>query len=490
MKRIYKKFLSKVHSYSWDTFDVHELSARLRQAEPSDLPLLYSLIIEIIKRMTGFTLFDSQIVAAYAMQSGKIAQLPTGEGKTLAAVLVAAASALQGRHVHIFTVNDYLAIRDYETSCEIFCRCGLTSSCIIERSSLSDKKKAYESEILYITAKQAGFDYLRNFLCMDRCDYLRNPFDMVLIDEADSILIDEAAIPLVIAADSTASQQFAVQADSFVRDLDEENLDFAALSLTESGINRAEAFFQVDNLYALENIELLTAINDALEAHYRLRKNVDYIIKDRQIFVVDQTTGRTPKNRRFPAQLHLAVELKEHLQPGQITTVCNSMPLRFFVMQYDKICGMTGTAEDAEKSLALSYGLKVEIIPPHLPCVRKDLPDQIFDTDAARDLAILRQITTCHSKGQPVLVGTQSVEESEKLSLLLREKNIPCQVLNACNDEQEAAIIADAGRAFAVTVSTNMAGRGVDIRLDDKARAAGGLSVMGLGINESRRIDK
>ncbi|MFR1722983.1 helicase-related protein [Emergencia timonensis] len=490
MKRIYKKFLSKVHSYSWDTFDVHELSVRLRQAEPSDLPLLYSLIIKIIKRMTGFTLFDSQIVAAYAMQSGKIAQLPTGEGKTLAAVLVAAASALQGRHVHIFTVNDYLAIRDYETSCEIFCRCGLTSSCIIERSSLSDKKKAYESEILYITAKQAGFDYLRNFLCMDRCDYLRNPFDMVLIDEADSILIDEAAIPLVIAADSTASQQFAVQADSFVRDLDEESLDFAALSLTESGINRAEAFFQVDNLYALENIELLTAINDALEAHYRLRKNVDYIIKDRQILVVDQTTGRTPKNRRFPAQLHLAVELKEHLQPGQITTVCNSMPLRFFVMQYDKICGMTGTAEDAEKSLALSYGLKVEIIPPHLPCVRKDLPDQIFDTDAARDLAILRQITACHSKGQPVLVGTQSVEESEKLSLLLREKNIPCQVLNACNDEQEAAIIADAGRAFAVTVSTNMAGRGVDIKLDDNARAAGGLSVMGLGINESRRIDK
>lgn len=472
MKRIYKKFLSKVHSYSWDTFDVHELSVRLRQAEPSDLPLLYSLIIKIIKRMTGFTLFDSQIVAAYAMQSGKIAQLPTGEGKTLAAVLVAAASALQGRHVHIFTVNDYLAIRDYETSCEIFCRCGLTSSCIIERSSLSDKKKAYESEILYITAKQAGFDYLRNFLCMDRCDYLRNPFDMVLIDEADSILIDEAAIPLVIAADSTASQQFAVQADSFVRDLDEESLDFAALSLTESGINRAEAFFQVDNLYALENIELLTAINDALEAHYRLRKNVDYIIKDRQILVVDQTTGRTPKNRRFPAQLHLAVELKEHLQPGQITTVCNSMPLRFFVMQYDKICGMTGTAEDAEKSLALSYGLKVEIIPPHLPCVRKDLPDQIFDTDAARDLAILRQITACHSKGQPVLVGTQSVEESEKLSLLLREKNIPCQVLNACNDEQEAAIIADAGRAFAVTVSTNMAGRGVDIKLDDNARAA------------------
>ena len=279
--------------------------------------------------MTGFTLFDSQIVAAYAMQSGKIAQLPTGEGKTLAAVLVAAASALQGRHVHIFTVNDYLAIRDYETSCEIFCRCGLTSSCIIERSSLSDKKKAYESEILYITAKQAGFDYLRNFLCMDRWDYLRNPFDMVLIDEADSILIDEAAIPLVIAADSTASQQFAVQADSFVRDLDEESLDFAALSLTESGINRAEAFFQVDNLYALENIELLTAINDALEAHYRLRKNVDYIIKDRQIFVVDQTTGRTPKTGDSRHELHLAVELKEHLQPGQITTVCNSMPLRF-----------------------------------------------------------------------------------------------------------------------------------------------------------------
>lgn len=163
MKRIYKKFLSKVHSYSWDTFDVHELSVRLRQAEPSDLPLLYSLIIKIIKRMTGFTLFDSQIVAAYAMQSGKIAQLPTGEGKTLAAVLVAAASALQGRHVHIFTVNDYLAIRDYETSCEIFCRCGLTSSCIIERSSLSDKKKAYESEILYITAKQAGFELSTKF---------------------------------------------------------------------------------------------------------------------------------------------------------------------------------------------------------------------------------------------------------------------------------------------------------------------------------------
>lgn len=490
MKRIYKKFLSKVHSYSWNTFDVKQLSSKLRQKEAADLPLLYSLIMEIIKRVTGFTLFDSQIAAAYVMQNGKVAQLPTGEGKTLAAVLTAATAALQGRQVHIFTVNDYLAERDYESNQLIYQLCGLSSSYIGERTELSAKKKAYECDVLYVTAKQAGFDYLRNFLCTDSVDYLKNPFDMVLIDEADSILIDEAAIPLVIATDGGEVETFAKEADRFVRDLDDPCLDLEALCLTEVGISKAESFFRVDNLYALENIALLTAINDGLEAYNKLKRNVDYIVKDSDVLVIDQTTGRTPKNRKFPAQLHKAVELKENLPSGQITTVCNAMPLRFFISQYDQICGMTGTAEDAKNALALAYNLKVEVLPPHLPCIRKDQPDEIFETDAERNRALLQQIITCHSKGQPVLIGTQSVEESERLSVLLEEKKIPHHVLNARNDHQESMIVEDAGRAFAVTISTNMAGRGVDIKLDHRARAAGGLYVMGMGVNESRRIDK
>lgn len=490
MKRKYKKFLSKVYSYHWNTFDVGELSSKLHQADPLNLPLLYSIITEIIKRVTSLTLFDSQICAAYAMQSGKIAQLPTGEGKTLAAVLVAVAAALQGRQIHIFTVNDYLAKRDYESNREIYQACGLSSSYMGEQTQLSEKIEAYRCDILYVTAKQAGFDYLRNFLCTSHEDYLKNPFDMVLIDEADSILIDEAAIPLVIAADNDDEETFASQADTFVRNLDSRYLELETLTLTDEGITKAESFFKVNNLYDIEHISLLTAIGHGLAAHYKLKQDVDYIVKGNDIFVIDQTTGRTPQNRKFPAQLHRAVELKEKLLPGRITSVCNTMPLRFFIMQYDIICGMTGTAEEAKNGLALSYDLKVEVIPPHLPCIRKDLPDQIFETDADRDQALLHQVISCYSKGQPVLVGTQSVEESENLSSLLWKENIPCQVLNAKNNEEEASIIKSAGRAFAVTISTNMAGRGVDIKLDDTARAAGGLYVMGLGINESRRIDR
>lgn len=491
MKRIYKKFLSKVRSYAWNTFDVPRLSLGLRRVDSSDLPLLYSYIIEIIRRVTGFSLFDSQIIAAYAMQSGKIVELSTGEGKTLAAVLTAAAAAIQGHKVHIFTVTDYLAKRDYNANQAIYQLCGLTCGYITEKTSAAKKKDAYKSDILYITARQAGFDYLRNFICTNAHDYLRNPFDMVLIDEADSILIDEAAMPLVIAADDDNSEVvFAAQADSFLRELDDDCLDGTTLALTDEGISKAEVFFKTDNLYALENVTLLTAINDAIEAHYKLKRNVDYIVKGDTIAVIDQGTGRTPHHRRFPAQLHLAVELKEKLNPGQTTSICNTMPLRFFIMQYDKVCGMTGTAADAKKALALSYNLKVEVIPPHLPCIRKDLPDQIFDTDPERNMALLREIAACWDKGQPVLVGTQSVEESENIYVSLQEKNIYCHVLNARNDEQEAAIIKKAGRAFAVTISTNMAGRGVDIKLDETAKTAGGLYVMGLGINQSRRIDR
>lgn len=491
MKRIYKKFLSKVHGHLWNTFDAAEISLKLHQAEPSDLPLLYSLVLEVIQRVTGFTLFDSQISAAYALQQGKIVQLPTGEGKTLAAVLAAAVSALNGHRVHIFTVNDYLAKRDYTSNQAVYQLCGLSCSYIDEKMHPSQKKTAYESDILYINAKQAGFDYLRNFLCTAPAeDYLKNPFDLVIIDEADSILIDEAQIPLVIASDNGEIVSFAEKADDFVRKLHSRQVERTGPGLSEEGVDEAEAFFQVDNLYDVKNIELLTAINDALEAHYKYKRNVDYIVKDQSVLVIDQNTGRTPLNRKFPAQLHRAIELKESLPCSQSTSICNTMPLQFFIMQYSCICGMTGTAEEAKKTLSVSYGLQVEIIPPRLPCIRIDHPDEIFDTDDARNHALLQQLKHCHDNGQPVLVGTQSVEESETLSALLKGENIPHHVLNARNDEQEAEIIKDAGKAFAVTISTNMAGRGVDIKLDDRAKAAGGLYVLGLGINESRRIDR
>lgn len=492
-----------------------QLRQSLKQCDKSDVPTLYRLVKEVILRRTGLSLFDSQLRAAYSMQRGRIAELPTGEGKTLSAVLAAVCLALNGRRVHILTFNDYLSQRDFLQSRDIFEFCGLTSAFIQERAEDSERKAAYSCDVVYVSAKQAGFDYLKSFLCTDPDALLPLAFDAAIVDEADSILLDEARIPLVLAGGAPFYRSEALTIDAVVaclppgsvaRDkLDKQDklnknrgpLFGSRFWLTDSGITAVEKALHLDNLYDEENTDTLALVNAAIEARYLLTKDVDYIVRNDRVSIIDPTTGRIALARRFPAVLQQAVECKEKLTGQDQTIIYNSMPLQFFLLKYDFLCGMTGTAETSRREFLDLYGLPVDVISPHAPCIRIDHPDIICETEEEKRRQVIRQIERCHRGGQPVLVGTQSVMESEQYSRYLTEAGLPHTVLNAKNDEAEAGIIRNAGAPYAITISTNMAGRGVDIKLGgaDEAqkefvREAGGLFVIGCGLNESSRLDK
>ncbi|WP_051280377.1 preprotein translocase subunit SecA [Anaerovorax odorimutans] len=497
----YADFVSKVNQFSWSTLNSSELISNIESCDKTNQPLLYSLIKEVITRCTGFTLFDTQISAAYSMAQGNIAELPTGEGKTLSAVMTATCLALQGKKVHILTFNDYLSKRDYNLNKDIFEFCRLSSSFIHEESNIMQRKQAYACNVVYASAKQVGFDYLKNFLCNDSNDILSICFDVALVDEADSILIDEARIPLVVAGNSKSESEQISKIDEIIEYMNPQDIIYDTSKhtfwFTDSGISYIENALQLDNLFKEENGDTLTFINAAVEARYLLVKDKDYLIKDGQIFVIEQTTGRIALTRKFPAALHQAVEVKEKLKDRNQTVIYNSIPLQFFLLKYQILCGMTGTAISSAKELKTMYGLAVDVIPPHISCIRKDYQDRICDTEEEKTNLILQQIKISHNKGQPVLIGTQSVKESEQYSKLLSANNLPHKVLNARNDEEEAEIIANAGKPYKITISTNMAGRGVDIRLGGKSEEektfveeAGGLFVIGCGINVSSRIDR
>lgn len=488
----YRDFVDKVNTFDGSGLSDSALKEELRNS--SHCPRRYGLIKETIIRCKGMVLFDTQLSAAYAMEQGMIAELPTGEGKTLAAVVTALSLALSGEQVQILVFNDYLAARDYKENKEVFQFCGLSCGCILQTTKREHRQAAYDCNILYITAREAGFDYLRNFMAFRESGLLRQHFHTAIVDEADSILIDEAGIPLVLAGEEPTIDKNYMTVWKTVKELDAQDIEFQEKEhqvwLTERGAVHAERLLGVNNLYELENAHYLEMIHTFLEARLLYKKDRDYIVKNGTVFVIEHTTGRVAEGRRFPDHLHLAIEIKEGVKARKGSQIYNMMPLQFYLLKYRRLCGMTGTAWSSRKELKNMYDLSVIRIPPHVPCIRRDHEDVILSTNQALYTQVYHKIRQIHQTGQPILIGTQSVEESEALAGALRKRNLPCFVLNAKEDEKEAELIALAGRPYRITISTNMAGRGVDIKLDKDAVTAGGLFVLSTGINRSFRIDQ
>ena len=457
-----------------------------------------------VKRRSGpsdLRPFDVQVLAGVAMHQGKLAQMNTGEGKTLAAVFPAYLNALTGKGVHIHTFNDYLARRDASWMGPIYNYLGLQASCIQEGMSPEERKKAYAADVTYTTAKEAGFDTLRDQLCYTVEGLVHRDFNFAVVDEADSILIDEARVPLVIAGSTTRPKADLEQLTQMVKSF-KEGIDYETdegkrnIFLTDGGHQRIERILGCGSLHAPENLDLLTRVNQALHAEFLIHRDVDYIVREGKVKIVDEFTGRVVKDRHWPDGLQAAVEAKEKIQQGAGGSILGSITLQHFLALYPKICGMTATAQPAAGEFFRFYGLKVVVIPPHRDCIRIDHPDLIFTHKASKHRALVAEIESNYNQQRPVLVGTASVEESEELVLELKKAGISFQVLNAKNDELEAEIISNAGSPGAVTISTNMAGRGTDIKLGgdreqerDKVVALGGLYVIGTNRHESLRID-
>jgi preprotein translocase subunit SecA len=462
---------------------------------------IFALVREAAARTLGMRPFDVQLVAGLALHRGRLVEMQTGEGKTLAAVLPACLNALSGQGVHVLTFNDYLARRDAAWMGPVYRFLGLSVGAVQEGMGVEERRAAYRADITYATAKEAGFDFLRMHLCRRADEQVHRPFSYAIIDEADSILIDEARVPLVIAGERPTSETSPYRIAEVVGRLEEET-DWETddngrnAFLTEAGLDRVEEELASGDLHETDNYLLLTEVNQALHARALLRRDVDYIVRDGRIELVDEFTGRVVDDRRWPDGLQAALEAKEELeiQPGG--RILGSIALQHFLKQYPKLAGMTATASSAAEELENFYGLKVVPVPPNKPCVREDQSDAIFTHREAKYRALVEEIDREHAQGRPVLVGTSNVEESELLAATLLKTGVECRVLNAKNDEAEAEIIAGAGAKGAVTISTNMAGRGTDIKLggaDEEEREAvvelGGLYVIGTNRHESRRID-
>jgi preprotein translocase subunit SecA len=457
-----------------------------------DLPNVLALTAVAAERVLGLKMFDVQLQGALALAAGKIAEMQTGEGKTLAAVPAAVWFTREGAGVRVMTVNDYLARRDAQWMGGVYQFLGLSVGHLQQGMEIEERRRAYACDITYATANEIGFDHLRDGLALFPREQVQRPFASALIDEADSILIDEARIPLVIAGGEAGGQPLAYQVDRVTRffrrgrhfTLDEYARNIA---LTDAGIRAIETSFGRSNLFEEQNLALLTAVQDSLHAHALLFRDVDYLVKDGVIESVDEFKGRIAENRRWPAGLHTAIEAKEGLALKTQGRILGSITLQNLISQYPMVCGMTGTAATQAGELRLVYGLEVEVIPTNRPMIRTDLPDRVYAWKSDKERAVLQDIRHLHATGQPVLVGTRSVEESERLSSRLPD--IPHQVLNARHEEQEAGMITRAGLLGAVTISTNMAGRGTDIQLGPGVAELGGLYVIGTNRHESRRID-
>ncbi|MCB9264931.1 MAG: accessory Sec system translocase SecA2 [Lewinellaceae bacterium] len=474
-----------------------------RGAAPAELLLpAYALVKEACIRQLGLEAYDVQLLAAIALHHNKLVEMQTGEGKTLAAVFPAFLNALSGKGVHILTFNDYLARRDAAWMGPVYKFLGLRVGYIQEGMALEEKRLAYHCDITYATAKEVGFDYLRSFIAYDEQELVLRPFHYAIVDEADALLIDEARNPLVLAGDIIQTgldyQLVARLAEKLEKGQDFDINDYSRnIFLTEKGIEKIEQALQIDNLLADENYTLLSAISLALHARMLLQKDIDYVVRNGQIKLVDEFTGRIVEGRKWRSGLQTAVEAKEGLEIQSEGHILNSISLQHFITRYPKRAGMTATAQPAASEFLNTYGLGVVVIPPNKPCRRVDHPDEVFTTQTAKIQAIIEEVQRAHAIGQPVLIGTRTVRESENLSGAIHKCGISCQVLNAKNDEQEAGIIARAGMPGAVTISTNMAGRGTDIILggpDGQGREAviraGGLYVIGTNRHDSRRVDQ
>lgn len=490
-------FADKVLASDYSKMDDDTLCVTADQArEPIEIA---STVTEVIFRKTGLKLFSCQLETAFALYNGHIAELSTGEGKTLSGVVAAIMYVKSGRKVQVLVFNDYLAKRDATENRNIYEFCGVSVGYITENTPVSERAEQYEKDVLYISAREAGYDCIRNFVAYNEDELTGGQYDVAIVDEADSILIDEASIPLILAGKAEDTSANEIRVMEAVKKLSPDDYEIdekeGQIWLNDNGIEKVEAELEIENLYD-NNAEILSDINTALQALHHLEKDKDYIVRDQEIAVVDEATGRIAVNRKFPNALHRFVELKEGITHNINTKIYCSMTIGAFMNQYKTLSGMTGTAATSASEFESTYSVRTVVIDPHTPCIREDLNDKIFLTDAERDQNLLDEIFLAHDKGQPVLIGTASVKDSEELSQKLTERGIVHNVLNARNDEKEAAIIAEAGRPYAVTVSTNMAGRGVDIKLggaseEEKefATSVGGLYVISSTVNRSRRID-
>jgi len=478
------------------------LRAEAEGPEEAALCEAFALARDACRRAIGLRPFDIQVIGGMVLAEGRILEMETGEGKTLVAVLAAAYAALMGHRVHVLTFNDYLAGRDAAWMGPAYAALGLTARAIHGGMGPAARRDAYAADVTYVTAKEAGFDYLRDGLCSGAEGIVHRELDVVIVDEADSLLIDEARIPLVIAGDRDAQPHNATRLDALVRGLDPE-LHYAQdaegrnVFLTDVGMDQVEQRLGCGPLEDPANMAWITEINLALHARTLLRRDVDYIVRDGAIELVDEFTGRVVKDRHWPDGLQAALEAKEGLRFRKEGMVLGSITVQHFVGLYAHLSGMTATARPDEGEFETFYGLEVTVLPPNTPCIRRDHPDRIFSHKEARDLAVVDEIVAAKAVGRPVLVGTASVRDSDALARRLDARGISCAVLNARTDAQEAALVAEAGVWGAVTISTNMAGRGTDIRLGgtdegDRARVAklGGLLVIGMNRHESRRIDQ
>lgn len=476
--------------------DDYAIRARARElrAQP-ELVESFSLACEALRRTLALDPFDVQVIGALAMHDGAIAEMQTGEGKTLTAVLPVFANALAGKGAHVWTANDYLARRDAAWMRPAYELLGFTVASIQQGSTREERRAAYLSDVTYATANEAGFDFLRDQLALEPGELVQPDYAFVLIDEVDSILIDEARIPLVIAGEVPAPQDLARNMARLVAGFrhhgDYLTDEFGRnVQLTDTGIAKVEAALGCGSIFEPRNLRIFTAAQDAVHAHALLRRDVDYLVKDSSVELIDEFKGRIAQNRRWPAGLQTALEAKEGLPLRKQGRILGSITLQNLVRLYPKVCGMTGTAATQSQEFREIYGLQVVVIPTNRPLIRDDREDLIFVDKLSKERALAREIATVHAAGRPILVGTASVEESERLSARVQQAGVPHEVLNARHDETEAHIIARAGELGAVTISTNMAGRGTDIPLGgDAVRELGGLYVMGANKHEARRID-
>lgn len=473
-----------------------EFKERLQNGETlEDIKVeAFAVAREAAFRVIGEKPYYVQLLGGLAIHYGNIAEMKTGEGKTLTSILPAYLNALTGNGVHIITVNEYLAGRDANWMGKIYEFLGLTVGVNYREYNQQQKREAYNCDILYSTNNEIGFDYLRDNMVVRAEDRVQRPLNFVIIDEVDSVLIDEARTPLIISGGKMQSANLYQQADKFVKTL-KENEGYIydektkATSLDEKGIKKAEKYFNIKNLYDIEHATLVHFINQALHANYSMKKDFDYVIQDGKIVIVDQFTGRLMPGRAFSEGLHQAIEAKEGVQINEETKTLATITFQNLFRMYKKLAGMTGTAKTEEEEFRDIYNMYVIQIPTNKPVIRKDYSDLIFATAEGKYQAIVKEIKERHAKGQPVLVGTVAVENSEKISNMLKKEHIPHEVLNAKNNAREAEIIAKAGEKGAVTIATNMAGRGTDIKLGKGVRELGGLCVLGTERHESRRID-
>jgi len=456
------------------------------------LPEAFALVREASRRALGMRHFDMQLVGGMVLHRGKIAEMKTGEGKTLVATLPAYLNALEGKGVHIVTVNDYLASRDAGWMSPVYQFCGLSVGLIVHDLSYQQRKEAYACDVTYGTNNELGFDYLRDNMVVAGDNMVQRPLNYAIIDEVDSILIDEARTPLIISGEGDKPTDLYYRIAKFIPRLvneDDYKVDEKAnvVTLTEEGVKKVEKHFAIDNLS--DNMEIAHHVNQGLRAQTLMKKDKDYVIKDEQIIIVDEFTGRLMFGRRYSDGLHQAIEAKEGVKIEKESQTLATITFQNYFRMYKKLAGMTGTAKTEEDEFRNIYGMDVVVIPTNLPMVREDSADWIYRSEEGKFAAVVDDIIEKHKKGQPVLVGTISIEKSELLSSILTKKGIKHQVLNAKHHEKEAQIIAQAGQPNTVTIATNMAGRGTDIVLGEGVQALGGLYVLGTERHESRRID-